>query len=203
MFIDLTLNIQSNRVKDLLQVQQSAAEAELPTAPAARPQYQMEGHVGTHFDVMDKEFPLDSFKTTGKLVDISGIRQREIEVHDLEPSNISAGDTVIFYTGYMDEFGYENRLYWKRSAELSDAAVSYLISKRIRLIAVDAAGAQKPTKHQHVDQQCADHGIFIVENLDNVKALRDRPNGPFTVYTAPLKRSGLTGLPCRVIVEIA
>jgi kynurenine formamidase len=102
----------------------------------------------------------------------------------------------------MDELGYENRMYWKRSAELSDAAVSYLISKQVRLIAVDAAGAQKPTKHQRVDKLCADHGIFIVENLDNVKALVAHPNVPFIVYTAPLKRSGLTGLPCRVIVEI-
>jgi kynurenine formamidase len=201
MFIDLTLDIQSNRVKAALQTQQSAAEAELPTT-VARPEYQMEGHVGTHFDVMDKEFPISSFKTSGRLVDISGIRAREVEVSDLVPSRIEAGDTVIFYTGYMDEFGYENRMYWKRSAELSDAAVSYLISKQIRLIAVDAAGAQKPTKHQRVDKLCADNGIFIVENLDNVKALIPHRNVPFTVYTAPLKRSGLTGLPCRVIAEI-
>jgi kynurenine formamidase len=53
-----------------------------------------------------------------------------------------------------------------------------------------------------VDQRCADHGIFIVENLDNVRALKELQHGPFTVYTAPLKRSGLTGLPCRIIVEI-
>jgi kynurenine formamidase len=201
MFIDLTLDIQSNRVKAALQIQQSAAEAELTTA-VTRPEHQMEGHVGTHFDVMDKEFPINSFKTRGKLVDISAIRAREVEVSDLVPSKIEAGDTVIFYTGYMDEFGYESRLYWKRSAELSDAAVSYLIEKQIRLIAVDAAGAQKPTKHQKVDKLCADNGIFIVENLDNVKALIAHRNVPFTVYTAPLRRSGLTGLPCRVIAEI-
>ena len=201
MFIDLTLNIDAHRVQAAQQVQQSAAETEL-SAAIARPQYQMEGHIGTHFDVMDKEFSIDSFKTPGKLVDISGIRAREVEVSDLVENSIHAGDTVIFFTGYMEELGYENRMYWKRSAELSDAAISYLISKRIRLIAVDAAGAQRPTKHQKVDKLCADHGIFIVENLDNVKTLRAQPKGPFTVYTAPLKRSGLTGLPCRVIVEI-
>jgi kynurenine formamidase len=189
-------------VKAALQVQQAAAQAELPTTTTERPAYQMEGHVGTHFDVMDKEFPLDSFKTTGKLVDISHVRGREVDVDDLSKTPIEAGDTVILHTGYMEEFGYENRLYWKRSAELSDAAVSYLISKRIRLIAVDAAGAQKPTKHQSVDKQCADNGIFIVENLANVKALIAYAQESFTVYTAPLKRSGLTGLPCRVIVEI-
>jgi kynurenine formamidase len=201
MFIDLTLDIQSNRVKAALQIQQSAAEAELTTA-VTRPEHQMEGHVGTHFDVMDKEFPINSFKTPGRLVDISGIRAREVEVSDLVPSKIEAGETVIFYTGYMDELGYENRLYWKRSAELSDAAILYLIAKQIRLIAVDAAGAQKPTKHQKVDKLCADNGIFIVENLDNVKALIAHRNEPFTVYTAPLRRSGLTGLPCRVIAEV-
>jgi len=158
MFIDLTLDIQSNRVKAALQIQQSAAEAELPTT-VSRPEYQMEGHVGTHFDVMDKEFPISSFRPP-EAGDISGIRAREVEVSDLVPSKIEAGDTVIFYTGYMDEFGYENRMYWKRSAELSDAAVSYLISKQICLIAVDAAGAQKPTKHQKVDKLCAGQWNF-------------------------------------------
>jgi kynurenine formamidase len=201
MLIDLTLDIVANRVQVALQVQEAAAQAELPAA-VARTQPQMEGHVGTHFDVMNKEFPIESFKTPGKLVDISEIRAREVEVSDLVASQIDAGDTVIFHTGYMEELGYESRLYWKRSAELSDAAVSYLISRKIRLIAVDAAGAQKPTKHQRVDQLCADNGIFIVENLDNVRALLAHRNLPFTVYTAPLRRSGLSGLPCRIIVEI-
>lgn len=202
MLIDLTLDVQSSRVKAALQIQQSAAETELPTT-VTRPEHQMEGHIGTHFDVMDKEFPLDSFKTPGKLVDISGIRGREIEISDMAQIEINAGDTVILFTGYMEELGYENRMYWKRSADLSDAAVSYLIAKRIRLIAVDAAGAQRPSKHQRVDQRCADNGIFIVENLANVNALAAYPNAPFTVYTAPLKRSGLTGLPCRVIVDMS
>lgn len=161
-----------------------------------------EGHVGTHFDVMDKEFPIESFKTNGKLVDISGLRDREIEVGDLEDHGIGAGDTVVFYTGYLEELGYENAAYWRRSAELSDAAVAYLIDRKIRLIAVDAAGAQKPKKHHDVDQLCADNGVFIIENVDNLKSLVDQKCPQFTIFTAPLKRTGLSGLPCRVLAEV-
>jgi len=41
------------------------------------------GHAGTHFDVVNKTFPLESFKTRGKVIDISRIRDREVEVKDL------------------------------------------------------------------------------------------------------------------------
>jgi kynurenine formamidase len=185
MLIDLTLPITPERVKFI------EAQGHAP-----------EGHICTHFDVMNKEFPLESFRTRGRLIDISALRDREIEIADIESHGISEGDTVIFHTGYMDELGYDNAAYWRRSAELSDAAVGYLLDRRIRLIAIDAAGAQKPKKHKDVDQLCADNGVFIVENLDNVKALLGRDHRDFTVFTAPLKHVGYTGLPCRVIVEI-
>ena len=162
-----------------------------------------EGHVGTHFDVMDKEFPIESFKTQAKLVDISGIRGREIEVSDLSGFDFTDGDMAIFYTGYIEEYLYDSPDYYKKSAELSDEAVAYLVSAGVRLIAVDAAGVQKPRKHQAIDQYCADRNVFIVENVANLNRLRDAGVKTFTAYTAPLKRTGLTGLPCRLIAEVS
>src|SRR5215831_14668360 len=62
------------------------------------------GHAGTHFDVVNKSFPLESFRTRGKVIDISHIRDREVEVEDLGSISIEADDFVIFHTGFIDQF---------------------------------------------------------------------------------------------------
>jgi kynurenine formamidase len=184
MLIDLTLSITPERYR---YIEQSGGR---------------EGHLGTHFDVMDKEFPLESFRTTARLIDISGMRDREVEVEDIVSHGLAENESVLFYTGYLEELGFETPAYWRRSAELSDAVVTYLIEKKVRLIGVDAAGAQKPKKHVAVDQRCADNNLFIIENMDNFGELRKAAAGAFQLYTAPLKRSGLTGLPCRVVADL-
>jgi kynurenine formamidase len=160
------------------------------------------GHVGTHFDVMNKTFPLESFRTKGKIIDISHIRDREVEISDLSGHSIEEGDMVIFHTGYIDELGFGTDAYIPRSAELSEATVAYLVDRKIRLIGVDAVGVQEPKKHKTVDQYCADRGVFIVENLANLQALLARSPKDFIVYTAPLNRTDWTGLPCRVVAEL-
>lgn len=184
MLIDLTLDITPERYA---YIEQSGGR---------------EGHLGTHFDVMDKSFPIESFRTPGRIFDVSGVRDREVQLDDIAADEIADGGTVIFHTGHLDEVGFESPAYWRRSAELSDEVVAFLIGRKVRLIGVDAAGAQKPKKHVAVDQLCADNGAFIIENLDNLKALLSQEARQFTVYTAPLKRSGLTGLPCRVLAEL-
>jgi kynurenine formamidase len=160
------------------------------------------GHAGTHFDVMDKVFPLEKFKTRGKVIDISHIRDRDVEIADLGDTRIEKDDFVIFHSGWVDQLGYDIvDEYLYKSAELSDDLVRHLIEAGVSLIGVDAAGAQPPKKHPAVDQYCADNGVFIIENLNNVKRLFDLPQ-PFTIYTAPLNRTDLSGLPCRVLVEV-
>jgi kynurenine formamidase len=161
------------------------------------------GHIGTHFDVMDKEFPFESFRTNGKIFDISKIKDREVEIDDLNGQAVEEGDTVLFYTGIFGEKGYLSKEYSFGSANLSDALVTYLIERKIRIIGIDANGAQKPQKHVAVDQRCADAGVFIIENLHNLEAVLQHSPKPFVVYTAPWKRRDLTGLPCRVVAELA
>jgi kynurenine formamidase len=161
------------------------------------------GHVGTHFDVVNKSFSLENFRLPGKVFDISKIRDREIEVPDLVGAQVEPGDFVVLYTGLLDEFGYNTDPYSSRSAELSDAVIDYLLERGTRLIGVDAAGVQKPRKHSAVDQYCADRGVFIVENLNNVRLLVALCASPLTIYTAPLSRTDWTGLPCRVLAELA
>jgi kynurenine formamidase len=160
------------------------------------------GHLGTHFDVMEKEFPLECVKRVGRLVDISRIRDREIEVNDLQCS-IEPGEFVIFRTDYAIEIGYGGPDYNYRSAELSDDVVSHLLERKVSLIGVDAASIQKPAKHRQVDMRCAAENVFVVENLCNLDALAQAAGDrPFVVYCAPLNFRGLTGLPCRVVADV-
>lgn len=162
-----------------------------------------EGHIGTHFDIMDKAFPLESFRTAGRVIDVSHIEGREVEVADLDGYDIGEGDMVIFYTGQVEAYGYGTPAYYQHSVNLSDAVIHHLVERKVRLIGADAAGVQKPKKHEAVDRFCAERNIFIVENLDNLKALMAAAKDGFTVYTAPTKRTGLSGLPCRVLAEVA
>jgi len=158
------------------------------------------GHVGTHFDVMEGRFPIDSFRTSGILVDISRIRDREVEIADLDGYAVPEGAMVIFHTGFMAELGYGLGEYNRQSAYLSDALVNFLLlDRKVKLIGVDAAGIQKPKKHLAVDMLCASHNVFVVENLANIPELLRANPSPLTVYTMPLSYRGLTGLPCRVL----
>jgi kynurenine formamidase len=161
------------------------------------------GHLGTHFDVMEKEFPLECVKRVGRLVDVSAIRGREVEVGDIQ-SPVGSGEFVIFRTNYALEIGYGGPEYNHKSAELSDDLVTYLLEQGVSLIGVDAASIQKPAKHFQVDQRCAARNVFIVENLCNLDKLAQVVgNSTFVVYCAPLNFRGLSGLPCRVVAEVS
>ena len=83
------------------------------------------------------------------------------------------------------------------------AAIAWM--KRVKetgSVAPGQMGGQKPKKHKPFDQYCADHDVFVVENLDNMDALLERSPKPFLVYTAPVNRQDMSGLPCRVFAEI-
>jgi kynurenine formamidase len=161
------------------------------------------GHLGTHFDVMDKEFPLEYLKRVGRLVDVSAIRSREVEASDIQ-SPVARGEFVIFRTNYAIEIGYGGADYNHKSADLSDGVVAHLLEQGVSLIGVDAASIQKPAKHFQVDQRCAAQNVFIVENLCNLDRLAQAAGSrTFVVYCAPLNFRGLTGLPCRVVAEVS
>lgn len=184
MFLDLTLSID--------RAAQAADDSPLRKL----------GHLGTHFDVMEKEFPLEYLKRKGRLIDIAGIRGREIGVDDIDQGT-AAGEFVIFRTNLSREIGYGSLEYNRASAGLSDDAVGFLLDRGVSLIGVDAAAIQKPSKHLAVDQRCAAAGVFVVENLCNLDELsRVAPASGFIVYCAPLNFRGLTGLPCRVVAEV-
>lgn len=160
------------------------------------------GHLGTHIDVMDQEFSLDNFKRNGKLIDVSSISEREIDIDDLKGVKIEVNDFVLFYTGFIDRVPYGTPEYFKTHPELSMQSIDLLIQKKVSLVGVDAPGLRRGPDHPKVDRRCAERNIFVVENLINLEMLSKVPKDqPITVYTLPANMTGMTGLPCRVIVE--
>ena len=155
------------------------------------------GHLGTHFDVMDKEFPLDYCVLEGVFFDVTG--REETGTKDIDTSLIKEGMFVGFYTGHIEKYGYGTPEYSHDHPYLSMELIDYLLSQKIRIISVDLPGVRRGKEHTPCDQRCADKGVFIIENMCNLK---DVCNKPVKVYTFPLRLEGSSGLPCRVVAEI-
>ncbi len=161
------------------------------------------GHIGTHFDAMDKTFSLDNTEREGILFDVSHIRDREIEVTDIASATIQENDFILFHTGWLQKHPYGSPGYFKNHPELSQALITYLVNKKVSLIGVDMTGIRQAAGHAQADQYCADHHIFVIENLANLDMVLQKAQGRrFLVHTYPVNYAGLSGLPCRVVAEI-
>jgi kynurenine formamidase len=158
------------------------------------------GHFGTHIDVMNncKQIPIENFFCNAILIDITQLRDRLIEKKDLIHFDINKDDFVIFRSNWLKDFGYGNKEYNTNHPHFSDEAIDYLISKNIRYMGLDFPGAQRKEKHKIIDQKCADHQIFIIENLNNLHLLT---NNKFHAYCFPMSLSGMSGVPIRVVAK--
>lgn len=185
MKIDITLNITPDMIKS----------AQLHTDPI------LVGHMGTHFDVMDKEFPLDYTVRTGVVFDVSGVTGRDIDVSDIDPDRVGPNMFVAFYTGYMAQVGYGTQPYFREHPQLSHALIDLLLDRGVSIIGIDFAGVRRGKEHIPADQRCADRGVFVIENLCDLDALLSAP-GPITIHTYPVRYTQMTGLPCRVVAEV-
>lgn len=185
MLIDITLGITPKLVKDAQGNEKKA----------------LVGHLGTHFDVMDKVFPLEYTRRKGILFDVSQVTERDIEPWDVELSVVEKDMFVIFYTGFIEKEGYGTKRYFSEHPQLSHDLIEALLEKHISMIGVDFAGIRRGGEHTPTDQRCADKGVFVIENLCNLKALTECGT-PFIVNTYPMNYTEITGLPCRVIAEI-
>ncbi len=156
------------------------------------------GHLGTHFDVMDKEFPLAYTRRKGVVFDVSAVRGRDVEISDIDLSLMEAEMFAAFRTGYIEEVPYGTPQYFKEHPQLSNSLIDALLEKNISIIGVDCAGIRRGKEHVPADQRCADRGVFVIENLWGLKALPKT----FTAHTYPMRFLGITGIPCRVVAEI-
>jgi len=159
------------------------------------------GHLGTHFDVMNKEFPLDYTRRDGVVFDVSGIRDRDVDVCDVDLDQVQPGMFAAFYTGFIEEVPYGGKTYFSSHPQLSDKLIDRLLDRGVSIIGIDCSGIRRGTQHTPKDQYCADRGAFVVENLCGLNALVQQ-GGYFIAHTYPMNYTGITGLPCRVIAEI-
>ena len=159
------------------------------------------GHLGTHFDVMDKDFPLEYTRRAGLVFDVSAIRGRDIDIEDIDMDKVEKDQFVAFYTGYIEQEPYGTKTYFAEHPQLSHRLIDALLDKGVSIIAIDCSGIRRGKEHTPKDQVCADRGVFVVENLCSLQPLV-AAGGRFTAHTYPVSYSGMTGLPCRVIAEI-
>lgn len=159
------------------------------------------GHLGTHFDIMNKDFPLEYTERAGIVFDVSSVVNRDIDVQDIDFSKISENMFVAFYTGFIEREGYGTRRYFKEHPQLSFQLIDALLDRGVSIIGIDFAGVRRGVEHTPTDQRCADRGVFVVENLCNLKNVLS-VNQSFRAHTYPMSYAGVTGLPCRVIADV-
>ena len=68
MLIDITLKITPKMITDAQGNEKKA----------------LVGHLGTHFDVMNKEFPLDYTERKGIIFNVNNIKDRDIDIFDID-----------------------------------------------------------------------------------------------------------------------
>lgn len=185
MLIDITLKITPQMVTDAQGNEKKA----------------LVGHLGTHFDVMNKEFPLDYTERAGIVFDVSGCCDRDIEIGDIDITKVKKDMFVAFYTGFVEKEGYGGQKYFKEHPQLSHGLIDALLDKDISIIGVDFAGVRRGKEHTPKDQYCADRGVFIIENLCNLKEILSH-GSCFVANTYPMNYTEITGLPCRVIAKV-
>ena len=185
MKIDLTLKITPQMVKDAQGNEKKA----------------LVGHLGTHFDVMNKEFPLEYTERNGIVFNVSNVRDREIDVTDIDIHKVEGEMFVAFYTGFIEEAGYGTVKYFKEHPQLSHELIEALLQKNVSIIGVDFAGVRRGKEHTRTDQHCADHGVFIVENLCNLCSVL-QIGDTFMAHTYPMNYAQMSGLPCRVVADV-
>lgn len=180
MFIDLTIEVTPKLTKD---AKGNESKANF-------------GHLGTHFDVMNKEFPLAYLERRGVVFDVQGID----EINDVNLDGVKVGDFVIFYTGFLNKAGYGTKEYFQEHPQLSNQLIDNLLAKEVSIIGIDCAGIRRGKEHTPIDQYCANHNTFVVENIANVENLLTYET--MIINTYPMKFSEMTGLPCRIVAKV-
>ena len=184
MKIDLTLEITPEILKE-------SKENQKP---------ELEGHLGTHFDVMDQAFPLDYTRRSAVVFDVTHVQGRDIDLSDVDLTRVAADQFVAFHSGFSDTEPYGTRRYYKEHPQLSMALIHALLAKKISIIGIDFAGVRRGAEHIPTDQLCAERGVFVIENLRRLETLFGVQE-PLVFHTYPMHMTGVTGLPCRVIAE--
>ena len=185
MLVDLTLKISPKMVKDAQGNERQA----------------LVGHLGTHFDVMNKEFPLEYTKRKGLVFDVRHVEGRDVEIGDIDMSRLEKDMFVMFCTGYISKVEYGTPKYYSEHPQLSFELMEELLKAGVSMIGVDCSGVRRGAEHIPADQHCADQNVFVIENIWNLETICEA-GGNCVVNTYPMNYAEMTGLPCRIVAEL-
>jgi arylformamidase len=160
-------------------------------------------HVGTHADapihvIADgagvEALPVEAFVGPATVVDVSGCGGT-IDLAMLPPEALGAG-RLLLRTGQTIADG----TFPERWPVLSEACISALLSRGLRLLGVDAPSVDdRESKGLPVHHLLFGHGACILENLD----LRAAPPGTYELMAAPVKLEGIDAAPVRAMLRTA
>jgi kynurenine formamidase len=143
-------------------------------------------HCGTHIDgpghlSNDKrkitDFPLANFIGRGITIDVRG--KNIINFEKSYNNIISDNDIVLFLTGQDTKWNHKD--YYIQYPVFSEKLIDFLIEKNIKIFGIDSPSPDNFPFKLH--KKFFNAGIFIIENLTNLKQILDKQ---FEVIALPL-----------------
>lgn len=174
----------------------------MPLGEEQKQKAELSGHVGTHFDIMDKHISGSRISLRGVVFDVSAKGNGEITSEDIDLSAVEKGMFVGFYSGIQNEHPYGSEDYNHNHPTISFELIDILIEKHIALIGIDFAGVRRHSEHTPADQKFADSGIFIIENLHNLDSVLGSCTNAGCFVSVELDQSrDSSGIPCKVFAR--
>ncbi|MBN2060051.1 MAG: cyclase family protein [Deltaproteobacteria bacterium] len=175
-------------------------------APVTMSQISMITHAGTHIDAPAHFFrggatidavPLDTFMGPARIIEIRD--EESINVKELEPYNIQAGERILFKTK-NSSWAYDTDDFATGYVYIATETAHYLAEKRVRLVGIDyitVGGFEDPEGNREVHRIFLKNGISILEliNLSGVEA------GEYEINAVPLRIEKGDAGPCRALVR--
>ncbi|RLF17856.1 MAG: hypothetical protein DRJ68_07260 [Thermoprotei archaeon] len=166
-------------------------------------------HTSTHVDAplhfkaegapIDR-LPLELFTGYAVIADVWGkyVVPREALERALKSAGYREGDAVFVYTGWEDVYGKSE--YIAKCPGLSREAAQLLVEVKAKLVGIDSPSIDPAeTGKFDVHEVLLGAGIPVIENLCNLAGIIGRR---LRFYAFPLKITGATASPVRVVVEL-
>jgi kynurenine formamidase len=170
---------------------------------------QFVSHTGTHIDAPGHilagaarldALAVDRFLGPGLVLDASAIRNRPVEISDIQPyqPQLRRTEFALLHTGWAQHWGAAE--YFGRYPVLSPAAAQWLAAFGLKGFGVDAISADAiDSTALPVHRALLAKNMLIIENLAGLGPLRGKE---FTFSCLPLKIVDADGSPVRAVAII-
>lgn len=129
-------------------------------------------HVGTHIDAPKHmleggssldQTPIEQFVGRGCYIDVT-----DGNFDAVRNADIQAGDIVLLHTGMSDK--YDEAVYFEDYPAMSDEIANYLVSKKVKMVGVDACSVDNKDGFP-IHKIILAGNVLIIENLTNLSKL--------------------------------